>query len=50
MDKRELRQKIRERKRAMTPEEIEIAGGKLAQLFLETELYRNAETVYGYLP
>ena len=50
MDKRELRQKIRERKRAMTPEEIEIASGKLAQLFLETELYRNAETVYGYLP
>ena len=50
MDKKELRKKIREQKRAMTPERIEEASRKLGELFRATELYRNAKTVYGYLP
>ena len=50
MDKKELRKQIRERKRAMTPEEIQSASQKLAELFLATEQYRGAKTVYGYLP
>ena len=50
MDKKTLRKKIREQKRAMTPEQIETASGKLVKMFLETELYRDAKTIYGYLP
>ncbi len=50
MDKKELRKRIREQKRAMTPERIEQASRKLGEMFLETEQYRNAKTVYGYLP
>lgn len=50
MDKKELRKKIREQKRAMTSERIEEASRKLGELFRATELYRNAKTVYGYLP
>ena len=50
MDKKELRKIIREQKRAMTPERIEEASRKLGELFRATELYRNAKTVYGYLP
>ncbi len=50
MDKKELRRRIREQKRAMTPEQIEEASRKLGELFLATELYRNAKTIYGYLP
>ena len=50
MDKAALRQKIRNQKRAMTPEEIELAGKRLAEKFLSSELYRQAETIYGYLP
>ena len=50
MDKKTLRKKIREQKRAMTPEEIEEASRQLQQLFLATEYYRQAQTVYGYLP
>ena len=50
MDKKTLRTKIREQKRAMTPEMIEAASEKLVQMFLKTELYCNAKTLYGYLP
>ena len=50
MNKKELRQTIRERKRAMTPEEIESRSQKLGQLFLESDAYRNAKTIYGYMP
>ena len=42
MDKRQLRQFIREKKRAMTPEQIELASRKLTELFLATEEYRAA--------
>ncbi len=50
MDKITLRKKIREQKRAMTEEEIIAASQRLAELFLNSELYRNATTIYGYLP
>ena len=50
MNKKELRQTIRERKRAMTPEEIESRSRKLGQLFLASDAYRNAKTIYGYMP
>ena len=50
MDKKELRRAIREQKRAMSPEEIEQRSAKLAELFLNSEAYKNAKTVYGYLP
>ena len=50
MNKQELRRTIREKKRAMCPEEIEQRSAKLAELFLQSEAYRNAKTIYGYLP
>ena len=50
MDKKTLRQKIREQKRAMTVEEIRTASQKLQEKFLATEFYRRAKTIYGYLP
>ena len=50
MNKKELRNKIREQKRAMTPQQIESASQKLVELFLATEQYRQAKTIYGYLP
>lgn len=50
MDKQQLRKAIREKKRAMTPEEIERRSEILVRLFLETPAYRQARTLYGYLP
>lgn len=50
MDKTALRKTIRERKRAMTPEQIEEKSRHLGQLFLESDVYRQAGTIYGYLP
>ena len=50
MTKKELRRMIREKKRAMTPEEIESRSERLGQLLSESELYRSAKTIYGYLP
>ena len=50
MDKTSLRKQIREKKRAMTLREIETASEKLGALFLQSALYQNARTVYGYLP
>lgn len=50
MDKKLLRQKIRQMKRDMTEEEIVVAGQKLAQKLYATEQYRQASTIYGYLP
>ena len=50
MDKKTLRKQIREQKRAMTPEQIATASDKLVQMFLDTELYHQAKTIYGYLP
>jgi len=50
MDKKELRAAIRARKRAMTEEEIVSRSQALTRLFLESEAYRQARTIYGYLP
>ena len=50
MDKKELRQQIRQRKRAMTEEEINTASERLGVLLAESSLYRQAKTLYGYLP
>lgn len=50
MDKKELRRQIREQKRAMTVEQIEEASRHLGELFINTPQYKNAKTIYGYLP
>jgi 5-formyltetrahydrofolate cyclo-ligase len=50
MDKRELRRQIREKKRAMTPQQIESASARLGELFAASDAYKNAATIYGYLP
>ncbi len=50
MDKKELRCLIRQQKRAMTQAQIETASARLGKLFCSCEAYRNAKTVYGYLP
>lgn len=50
MDKKELRRSIRERKRAMTEEEIATRSAALGKVFADSQLYREAKTIYGYLP
>lgn len=50
MDKKALRAAIRQQKRAMTEEEIIQRSEKLAELFLASQPYRDAKTIYGYLP
>jgi 5-formyltetrahydrofolate cyclo-ligase len=50
MDKKQLRKEIREKKRAMTEAQIEEKSRRLGQLFADSELYRKAKTIYGYLP
>jgi len=50
MDKKALRAQIRAQKRAMTQQQIEEASCRLGELFVQTEQYQNAKTIYGYLP
>ena len=50
MDKKELRRQIREKKRAMTEEQIVTASARLGELFLNCPEYKAAKTIYGYLP
>ncbi len=50
MDKKALRMCIREKKRAMTEEQIDTASRRLGELFFASDSYRQAETIYGYLP
>ena len=50
MDKKELRQQIRQKKRAMTVEQIEAASARLGELFVASQAYKDAKTIYGYLP
>ncbi len=50
MDKKQLRDRIRAQKRAMTEEEICAASQQLTALFLATDAYKAARTIYGYLP
>lgn len=50
MDKKILRQQIRDKKRALSEEQIVGASQRLAELFFASEQYQMASTVYGYLP
>ena len=50
MNKVELRSKIRAQKRAMSEEEIISKSHRLCEKFLQCDAYKNAKTVYGYLP
>jgi 5-formyltetrahydrofolate cyclo-ligase len=50
MDKKQLRREIREKKRAMTEAEIQEKSCRLGELFANSQLYRSAKTIYGYLP
>lgn len=50
MTKQELRAQIRQLKRAMTEAQIVEASQRLGQLFAASEAYKQAKTIYGYLP
>lgn len=50
MDKLSLRNMIRLKKRQLSEEQIVAAGEELANLFLETAEYLQADTIYGYMP
>lgn len=50
MDKTALRKKIREQKRAMTPDQIEHKSRLLGEKFAACDAYRQAKTIYGYMP
>ena len=50
MNKKEMRAVIRSKKRAMTEGQIVSASARLGEQFRACELYKNAKTIYGYLP
>ena len=50
MHKKELREYIRQQKRSMTMEQIQRKSARLGELFVSTEAYKQADTIYGYLP
>ncbi len=50
MDKKALRREIMAKKRSMTPEEIQMKSALLAQKLYQTQAYREAKTIYGYMP
>lgn len=50
MDKKQLRSAIRAQKQAMTQEEIAAKSAALGKLFADSQFYRQAKTIYGYLP
>ena len=50
MNKQELRAQIRAQKRAMTEEMIVEKSNALGELFAQSESYKNAKSIYGYLP
>ena len=50
MDKQALRKQIREMKRAMSENDIVSKSEELGRLFAASEAYRQAKTIYGYLP
>ena len=50
MDKKALRQYIRDKKRSMTEQQIVDASARLAEKFYASDAYKNAKTIYGYLP
>ena len=50
MNKKEMRAYIRAQKRAMTEDQIVSASRALGEKFRQSELYKNARSIYGYLP
>ncbi len=50
MNKQALRNTIRQKKRAMTPEAIAKKSAALAQKLYASSLYQNATVLFGYLP
>lgn len=50
MDKTSLRRSVRDLKRKMTRQEIELLSSQLGEKLVQHPLYQNAKTVYGYLP
>lgn len=48
MEKQELRALIREKKRALTPEQIDAASARLAEQLFAHPLYRRAQSLYAY--
>ena len=50
MDKKLLRKTIRDQKRAMTLAQIEEKSRILGEKFIASEAYRQAKSIYGYLP
>ena len=50
MTKAGLRAAVRAKKRAMTEEQIVQASARLGELFVQTAQYKQAKTIYGYLP
>lgn len=49
MDKKELRRAMAAQKRAMTAREIELCSADLCRQLFETDLWKNAESVYAYV-
>ncbi len=50
MDKKELRAIVREKKRALTPQQIDRCSAVLAKKLFAHPFYIAAKSVYGYLP
>lgn len=50
MDKKELRRRIREQKRAMSKAQIAEKSAALGRLLAASDSYRRAKSIYGYLP
>ena len=50
MNKKEMRAIIRAQKKAMTEAQIVSASARLGEQFRACELYKNAKTIYGYMP
>ena len=50
MEKQQLRELVRSKKRAMTPEQVKKGSAHLTRLFLGSQQYRNSASIYGYLP
>lgn len=50
MDKKALRDMIRQKKRAMSQSQIDEVSARLGELFVQCEYYKKAKTIYGYLP
>lgn len=50
MNKKEMRTMIRAKKRAMTEDQIVSASARLGEQFRACALYKEARTIYGYLP